>query len=54
VEEARVVQEFLNDVSNAVDEEIEEELSSEELLEKIEQLEVIMHGLYKFYSETSV
>ncbi len=41
MEEARVVQEFLDDVSNAMEEDLdEEELSAEQLMDKIEQLEV--------------
>ena len=40
VEEAQAVQEFLDVVSNAMEEDLEEELSSEQLMEKIEQLEV--------------
>lgn len=41
VEEARVVQELLEQVGNEVveDEEAEEELTSEQLLEKLERLE---------------
>ncbi len=36
-----MVQEFLEDVSNAIEEDLdEEELSSEQLMDKIEQLEV--------------
>ena len=40
VEEAIVVQKFLEEVGNIVDEEMEEEMSSEQLMEKLEQLEV--------------
>ncbi len=44
-----MVQEFLEDVSNAIEEDLdEEELSSEQLMDKIEQLEVSKGGVAVF------
>ena len=41
VEEARVVQEFLSAVEGEVEEEISEEMTADQLLEKLERLEML-------------
>ena len=41
VEEARVVQEFLSAVEGEVEEEITDEMSADQLLEKLERLEML-------------
>jgi hypothetical protein len=41
VEEARVVQEFLSAVEGEVEEEVNEEMSADQLLEKLERLEML-------------
>ena len=41
VEEARVVQEFLSAVEGEVEEEIGEEMTADQLLEKLERLEML-------------